>query len=376
VSPPGHWCILVGAGRDTLAQQSEPAMSSTEPERRDVGEARDPVLVDLALQGGGSHGAFTWGVLDRLMDEPWLRIDGISGTSAGAMNAVVLAGGFAAGGPAGAKSALDAYWRRVAHSARLSPMRRSPLDIMLGRWTLDTSPFYLAFDLASRIFSPYDLKFSGVNPLHQILAESVDFAQVAGSPIRLFVTATNVHTGRGRVFRNAELTPDVLLASACLPTLFRAVEIEGEPYWDGGYSGNPTITPLVRECDSQDTLLVAINPVERQGTPRSAREILDRLNEVSFNATLLKELRMIALLRQVADAGHSEGRRWADMRIHLIESKVLADLGASSKFNAEWDFLCMLRDEGRRAAEAFLTANGKNIGKRSSVDLDILLQQV
>jgi NTE family protein len=351
-------------------------MSSTEPERRDVGEARDPVLVDLALQGGGSHGAFTWGVLDRLMDEPWLRIDGISGTSAGAMNAVVLAGGFAANGPAGAKSALTAYWRRVADAARLSPIRRSPLDVILGRWTLDTSPFYLAFDLASRIFSPYDLKFAGVNPLHRILAESVDFAQVASSPIRLFVTATNVHTGRGRVFRNAELTPDVLLASACLPTLFRAVEIDGEPYWDGGYSGNPTITPLVRECDSQDTLLVAINPVERQGTPRSAREILDRLNEVSFNATLLKELRMIALLRQVADAGHSEGRRWADMRIHLIESKVLADLGASSKFNAEWDFLCMLRDEGRRAAEAFLTANGKNIGKRSSVDLDILLQQV
>jgi NTE family protein len=192
----------------------------------------------------------------------------------------------------------------------------------------------------------------------------------------LFVTATNVHTGRGRVFRNADLTPDVLLASACLPTLFRAIEIDGEPYWDGGYSGNPTITPLIRECDSQDTLLVAVNPVERPGTPRSAREILDRLNEVSFNATLLKELRMMALLRQVADAGSSEGRKWAEMRIHLIASEVLAELGASSKFNAEWDFLCMLRDEGRRAAEAFLTAKSENIGKRSSIDLEILLQQV
>src|SRR5215469_7942800 len=282
-----------------------------ESRERDVGEARDSVLVDLALQGGGSHGAFTWGVLDRLMEEPWLRIDGISGTSAGAMNAVVLAGGFAANGPSGAKSALNAYWRRVADSARLSPIRRSPLDIILGRWTLDTSPLYLAFDLASRVFSPYDLKFAGVNPLYRILADTVDFALVARSPIRLFVTATNVHTGRGRVFRNAELTPDVLLASACLPTLFRAVEIDGEPYWDGGYSGNPTITPLVRESDAQDTLLVAINPVERPGTPRSAREILDRLNEVSFNATLLKELRMIALLRQVVDPGSSEGARWA-----------------------------------------------------------------
>jgi NTE family protein len=224
------------------------------PQERHVGEARDPVLVDLALQGGGSHGAFTWGVLDRLMDEPWLRIDGISGTSAGAMNAVVLVSGFAADGPAGAKSALNALWRRVADSARFSPIRRSPLDVFLGRWTLDTSPFYLAFDLASRVFSPYDLNFAGANPLREVIAASVDFAQVARAPIRLFVTATNVHTGRGRVFRNAELTPDVLLASACLPTLFQAIEIDGEPYWDGGYSGNPTITPLVRDCDSQDTL--------------------------------------------------------------------------------------------------------------------------
>ena len=226
------------------------------------------------------------------------------------------------------------------------------------------------------MFSPYDLKFAGANPLQRVLADSVDFAQVARSPIRLFVTATNVHTGRGRVFRNAELTPDIVLASACLPTLFRAIEIDGQSYWDGGYAGNPTITPLVRESDSHDTLLVAVNPIERPETPRSAREILDRVNEVSFNATLLKELRMIALLRQVVDAGTSEGRKWAEMRMHLVTSKVLADLGASSKFNAEWDFLCMLRDEGRRAAEAFLAANSQNIGKRSSMDLDVLLQQV
>jgi NTE family protein len=337
---------------------------------------RDPVLVDLALQGGGSHGAFTWGVLDRLLEEPWLRIDGISGTSAGAMNGVVLAAGFTAGGPEGAKSALDAFWKRVSRSARFSPIRRSPLDVMLGRWTLDTSPFYLAFDLASRVFSPYDLAPRGTNPLRDVLADSIDFSQVARAPIRLFVTATNVRTGRGRVFRNAEITPDVLLASACLPTLFQAIEIEGEPYWDGGYSGNPTITPLVRECNSQDTLLVAVNPVERPGTPRSAREILDRLNEVSFNATLLKELRMIALLRQVADPGSNEGAQWAHMRIHLIASSVLPTLGASSKFNAEWDFLCMLRDEGRRSAETFLSTHAENVGKQSSIDLDVLLQQV
>ncbi len=278
--------------------------------------------------------------------------------------------------PEGARTALEVFWQRVSEAARFSPIRRSPLDILLGRWTLDTSPFYIAFDLAARLFSPYDLNPRGTNPLRDILEECVDFKRVADSPIRLFVTATNVRTGRGRVFRNAELTPDVLLASACLPTLFQAIEIDGEAYWDGGYSGNPTITPLVRECESRDTLLVAVNPVERQGTPQSAREILDRLNEVSFNATLLKELRMIALLRQVADAGTGEGARWAGMRMHLIASTALAKLGASSKFNAEWDFLTMLHREGRSSAEAFLEANRASVGKTSTLNLDVLLEQV
>lgn len=346
------------------------------PSDASVRRDRDTLLVDLALQGGGSHGAFTWGVLDRLLEEPWLRIDGISGTSAGAMNAVVLADGYAAGGAEGARAALKVFWQSVADAARFSLIRRSPLDMLLGRWTLDTSPFFIAFDLAARLFSPYDLNPRGVNPLREILEECVDFKRVAEAPIRLFVTATNVRTGRGRVFRNAELTPDVLLASACLPTLFQAIEIDGQAYWDGGYSGNPTITPLVRECESRDTLLVAVNPVEREGTPRSAREILDRLNEVSFNATLLKELRMIALLRQVADAGSGEGARWAGMRMHLIASKALAKLGASSKFNAEWDFLTMLHGEGRSSAESFLETNGKSVGKSSSLNLDVLLEQV
>ena len=341
-----------------------------------IASDRETVLVDLALQGGGSHGALTWGVLDRLLEEPWLRIDGISGTSAGAMNAVVLVDGYEKDGPKGAQAALEDFWRRVSRSAQFSPIRRTPLDILLGRWTLDTSPFFVAFDLAARVFSPYDLNPRGTNPLRDILADCVDFGRAAKSSIRLFVTATNVRTGRGRVFRNSELTPDVLLASACLPTLFQAIEIDGEAYWDGGYSGNPTITPLVRECASHDTLLVAVNPVERQGTPRSAREILDRLNEVSFNATLLKELRMIALLRQVADAGAGEGAQWAGMRMHLISSKTIDKLGASSKFNAEWDFLSMLRDDGRRCADSFLAEQGASVGKRSTLDLDALLEMV
>jgi NTE family protein len=337
---------------------------------------RDPILVDLALQGGGSHGAFTWGVLDRLLQEPWLKIEGISGTSAGAMNAAVLAHGHARDGADGARAALDEFWGRVAKEALFSPFRRSPLDMLMGRWSMDTSPLYLAFDMAARLFSPYDLNPQGTNPLSQILAECIDFADIRKSPIRLFITATNVRTGRGRVFRNADLTPDVLLASACLPTMFQAVEIDGEAYWDGGYAGNPTMTPLVRECTSRDTLLVQINPIERRGTPRSAREILNRLNEVSFNATLLKELRMIAILRQVANPGNSEGAQWAEMRIHRISSEVMTDLGSSSKLNAEWAFLSMLKDEGRRAAETFLDAHGDDLGRRSSLDLDALLEQV
>ena len=337
---------------------------------------RAPVLVDFALQGGGAHGAFTWGALDRLLEEPWLRIDGISGTSAGAMNAAVLVDGHAKGGADGARAALENFWRRVSNAAVLSPLRRTPLDILLGRWTLDHSPVFLAMDLMARVFSPYDLGPGGTNPLRDILAESVDFARLAQASIKLFITATNVRTGRGRVFRNGEITPDVLLASACLPTLFQAIEIDGEGYWDGGYSGNPTITPLVRECNSKDTVLVQINPVERPRLPRSARDILNRLNEVSFNAVLLKELRMIALLRQVAQPDNSENAKWADMRIHRISSDVMVELGYSSKLNAEWEFLCMLRDEGRRAGDAFLTAHHEDLGRRSTFDLDELLKGV
>jgi NTE family protein len=330
---------------------------------------RKPILVDLALQGGGSHGAFTWGVVDRLLEESWLGIDGISGTSAGAMNAAVLVDGHAKGGAAGARTALENFWRRVSEAARFSPLRRGPLDVVLGRWTLDSSPIYVAMDLMSRLISPYDLNPMGKNPLRAILAETIDFERVARAPTKLFITATNV---RGHVFKNDAVTPDVLLASACLPTMFQAIEIDGEPYWDGGYSGNPTITPLIRECTSQDTILVQINPVEREKSPRSASEILNRLNEVSFNAVLLKELRMIALLRQVADPGNSEGAQWAGMRIHRIASEMLTELGASSKLNAEWEFFSLLRDEGRKSAQVFL----ETYGRRSTLDLDAFCSRV
>ena len=335
----------------------------------------EPVLIDLALQGGGSHGAFTWGVLDRLLEEPRFHIAAISGTSAGAMNAAILADGWSDGGVDGARAALEKYWRAVSRAAAFSPLQRSPLDRLMGRWSLDTSPAYVAMDLMTRVFSPYDINPLALNPLRNILNENVDFERLANSPIKLFVTATRVRTGRGRIFRNGEITADVLLASACLPTMFRAVEIDGEAYWDGGYAGNPTITPLVRESDAHDTIIVQINPVERTEMPRSAAEILNRLNEISFNSPLAKELRMIALLRQVADPGHGEGARWAQMRTHRIKSAMLAEFGASSKLNAEWAFVSKLRDEGRRAASEFLAAHGEDIGRRSTADLDALLAE-
>ena len=322
----------------------------------------DPILVDLALQGGGSHGAFTWGVLDRLLEEPWLENRGhfrhIGGgdecrgacrwscqkwgrgcpDSSGEFLAPRLRGG-----------SLQSF------AARPPRCDSRPLDAEL-------SPIYVAMDLMSRLVSPYNLNPTGKNPLREILAETIDFERLARAPTKLFITATNVRTGRGHVFKNDAVTPDVLLASACLPTMFQAVEIDGEPYWDGGYSGNPTITPLIRECKSQDTILVQINQVEPRESPRSASEILNRLNEVSFNAVLLKELRMMALLRQVADPGNSEGAQWAGMRIHRIASEILTELGASSKLNAEWEFFSLLRDEGRRSAQVFLESHASEMG--------------
>ena len=267
-------------------------------------QTRKTLPIDLALQGGGSHGAFTWGVLDRILEEDWFEIDGISGTSAGAMNAAILAVGMATGGRQTAREMLTAFWRRTADAARFSPFKRGPLEVLTGKWTLDNSPAFIAMDLMARLISPYSLGGVAGNPLRDILTDLIDFDALATGPVKLFITATNVHTGQGRVFRKHEVTPDVLLASACLPSMFQAVEIDGVPYWDGGYAGNPTMTPLVRECESLDTVLVQINPVERRETPRTAREIASRLNEISFNAQLLKELRMMALLRRVIDPGN------------------------------------------------------------------------
>ncbi|MGI6246286.1 MAG: patatin-like phospholipase family protein [Pseudochelatococcus sp.] len=345
------------------------------------GTEDDPLLIDLAFQGGGSHGAFTWGVVESILDDPTLKIESITGTSAGAMNAAVLAYGYTLNGREGAKAALENFWRKVSDAARFSPLQRAPLDVLLGNWTLDNSPGYVFYDLISRLFSPYDLNPTNANPLRDILEEVIDFERLRLSPIKLFIGATNVRTGLPRVFRGHNLSVDALLASACLPLVHQAVEIDGEAYWDGGFSGNPLLTPIIRESDARDTILVQINPIERPGVPKTARDILNRLNEIAFNSSLKKELRSIAmftrLIREEGELDHVAWvEQWADMRMHRITTPLMTKLGASSKMNAEWEFLNLLRDEGRVTADAFLRDHRRDLGLRPTFDLDTLLDNL
>ncbi len=352
---------MTESGKKTTATKSKSSSASKKPRKH----------ISLALQGGGSHGAFTWGVLDRLLEDEEITVEAISGTSAGAMNAAVVTSGFAKGGYDQAREDLEVFWRAVSDAARFSPLQRSPIDILFGNWSLENSLAYMWLDMSAKMFSPYDLNPAGDNPLAAILDDVVDFKALNESPAKLFITATNVETGQGRVFRNPDITVDVLLASACLPTIYKAIEIDGVPYWDGGYSGNPSLGPLVRECGSDDTVLVQINPVKRSGVPKSSRDIANRLNEVSFNSSLMKELRMISILRKDAPEHVCEASKWGAMRMHCIASEAMLELDHTSKLNAEWDFMTMLRDMGRDAAGNFLKKHRGDIGVRPSLDLDL-----
>jgi NTE family protein len=331
--------------------------------------------IELALQGGGAHGAFTWGALDRLLADEAIAIEGISGTSAGAMNAVVVADGLVRGGSGGARAALARFWRAVSDAARSSPVQRTWLDHALGRWTLDLSPGYLALDLGSRLLSPYDTNPLGLNPLRDLVHATVDFGNVNRCDVlKVFVTATNVRTGRPQVFRQPQITLDTVMASACLPFLFQAVEIDGEAYWDGGYMGNPALFPLVDECDARDLVIVQINPLLRATVPKSARDIQNRVNEISFNASLVKELRAILLLKQIIEAEGLERERYRDMFVHRIHAEAeMAALGVSSKLNAEWAFLQYLHDIGWQAADRFLADHRDDLGARSTYPLEHVL---
>lgn len=256
--------------------------------------------IELALQGGGAHGAFTWGVLDRLLEDERIGIDAISGTSAGAMNAVVLADGLMASGRDGARDALRRFWNRVSNAAGQSAMLTDAWSTFFGNWSVKGSPLHLYLDWVSRSMSPYQFNPMDLNPLRDIVAAEVDFERVrACDKVRLFVSATNVRTGRLREFRQSDLSADVVMASACLPLVFRAVEIDGEAYWDGGYLGNPSLLPLIAESPAHDLLLVQINPSRRDALPTTPQDILDRLNEITFNSSLVKELRSLALIQQL-----------------------------------------------------------------------------
>ena len=336
--------------------------------------ARKPV--NLALQGGGAHGAFAWGVLDKLLEDDRLAMDAISATSAGAMNAVVMAIGMAEGGREGARAKLAEFWREVSQIGHLwgavpaSPFQ--PPTELLPPWPTTAAFAFFWFDAMTRVWSPYQLNPLDINPLKDVLLRVVDFDRLRLSPhaTRLFLSATNVRTSKIRVFENAEITADVVMASACLPYIFKAVEIDGEAYWDGGFMGNPAIFPLIYRGASADVIIVHINPIVRDKLPTTAPEIFDRMNEISFNSSLMREMRAIAFVTRLLKDEAIDDGRYKRMLVHSIRDDIeMGRHGAETKINPEWSFLVRLRDAGRQAAERWLEASFERVGKETSVDL-------
>jgi NTE family protein len=346
------------------------AAKSNEPPRGLAGP-RAKKSVSLALQGGGAHGAFTWGVLDALLDDGRLAIEAITGASAGAMNAVVLVEGWLAGGPDAAREHLRKFWKRVSLEGALSPVQQHLFNRFLGYWCADGSPAHLWLDTWTHRLSPYETNPLDINPLRDALAELIDFERVRSCrDAKLFISATHVWTGKIRIFRHRELTADHVLASACLPTIFQAVEIDGEPYWDGGYIGNPALFPLFYETATDDILLVQVNPIERRATPRTAHEIQNRLTEITFNSNLLRELRAVEFVTRLIDAGKLSTDEYKRVRMHRIAGGAKLDaFTASSRLNANWSFFKELKDLGRVTAQQWLAANYKAIGVRATLDL-------
>jgi|HubBroStandDraft_1064217.scaffolds.fasta_scaffold00453_8 NTE family protein len=350
-----------------------PAKARSRPASDGAGEAEATrKIINLALQGGGAHGAFTWGVLDRLLEDDRIEIEGVSATSAGAMNASVLAYGHMVGGSEGARRALQQFWHRISESAKSGPLQPSWLDKALHNYGLDYSPAFLVLDMMSRIFSPYELNPLNLNPLKDVLEAVVDFKRLREepAPIKLYLSATNVRTGKVKVFDKHELCAEAVLASACLPFMFQAVELDGEHYWDGGYMGNPAIFPVIYNCVSRDVVIVHINPLERPELPRTAKEIMNRINEISFNSSLMREMRVISFVSGLIESGQIDGSKMKHMLIHSISAdEVMIGLGVNSKLNADWEFLQHLKETGRYHADAWLAANYRHLGVESSVDI-------
>jgi NTE family protein len=357
------------AARKPKSSASIPASSRAAARAKPAGKTTPGrKRINLALQGGGSHGAFTWGVIDQLLADGRIEIEGISGTSAGSMNAVVYAWGNFSGGPDGARAALERFWKTVSASAQRNSPLRATLWEQFTHTRADENAFaFEAFKMFTNAFSPYQLNPFNLNPLLDILNEQIDFAALnTCRQTKLFLSATNVHTGKVRIFKTNEVTAQSVMASACLPQLFQAVEIDGEPYWDGGYMGNPALFPLFYETKARDVLIVHI-------TPTTPAEIYNRVNEISFNSSLIKEFRAIAFVQKLLDDGWLKAEFREQMKYVLIHSlradKVLADLSIASKFSSDWDFLLDLRERGRKAAADWLAAHFDDLGVRSTVDL-------
>ncbi len=331
--------------------------------------------VGLALQGGGSHGAFTWGVLDRLLEESDLDIIGITGTSAGAMNTAVLADGLVRGGPEEARKRLRLFWESIGKMPGFGSLLWPLSGEMAARVHIEQTVPYLAWDMIARNMSPYDLNPTGQNPLRAPLEDLVDFDRLRKqTDIKIIVCATNVRTSRRRAFTNKDFTVDAVLASACLPEMFPAVEIDGEAYWDGGYTGNPAMVALLRMLPKSDMILVRIDPIMRGDVPRTVRGIHDRVLEISFNSTCWLELSVLGVLLRFVDAGLLPRERFGRFNFHAIQaSKELEKLASSSKLNNYPAFLEYLFENGRHAAAAWLASHRAAIGKQSTIDLRKLL---
>ena len=328
-----------------------------------------PKKLSLALQGGGSHGAFSWGVIDQLLLDGRIEIEAISATSGGALNAVVLAQGLLEGGPEAGRAALLTFWKKVAVMAELLPLRMKAVDTMLGHVGIDISPSSMALDYITRIFSPSQFNLFDINPLRGIIEEMVDFPRLQErSPVSLYIGATQVRSGKGVVFDTKTLSLDAVMASSCLPFVFKTVQVDGEAYWDGSFTACPPLSPLVNNSISPDILLVQIHPNVNEDVPTSASDILDRATEIGFNAVLAQELKTIALYNKMVEAGALQQK---PVYLHRIESQeAMVEAGRASKLNADWDFLLYMHDMGVQAAMDWLDAHFSALGKHSSAILD------
>ena len=345
---------------------------TTPKQHRSTPSKSSPKIINLALQGGGAHGAFGWGVMDKFLEDGRVEIEGISGTSAGSMNAVVYAYGKIRGND-GAREALHNYWKAISDAGQKFAIKPTPFDAFLGGNMMKTMAS-TTMKMLTNTFSPYQLNPKNVNPLREVLEAQVNFDELDRlAKTKLFICATNVRTGKAKVFTTNEITPEVVLASACLPQLFQAVEIDGEHYWDGGYMGNPVLYPLFYHTESRDVVILHINPIERPGPPKTAADIANRLNEITFNAALMKELRAVYFVQKLMDDGWIKDEFVDKMKYVLIHSvradNALADLSAESKMESDWNFLTMLRDRGRACAAEWLEHNFEHLGQRSTVDL-------